>query len=219
MGHQKAAAIGCLVWLGAYKVVLHWWFWPTAPEYHIVTLPPLILLLLLDPIARRAEPSRAGPRGTGPLLAPIALLALVALTDFAGAIAPWHRYGAMKEALAERARAMFRADDLLVSSESGIDSVLGGAGEHLRVKDAFVRASVPYALCGGLLLAAYGEPRETTDADLVVAARDADRAIQALGARLRRDLDAEDERVRAAAAHPSSPLLVSIVCCWRWCSR
>ena len=104
----RAAAVGCLVWLGVYKVVLHWWFWPTAPEYHIVTLPPLILLLLLGPIARRAERSTARPRMPWALGAPLALLVLVALTDFAGAIRPWQQYGTMKDALAARARATFR---------------------------------------------------------------------------------------------------------------
>jgi len=137
----RAAAVGCLVWLGAYKVVLHWWFWPTAPEYHIVTLPPLILLLLLGSIARRAERSTARPRVPWALGAPLALLVLVALTDFAGAIRPWHQYGTMKDALAARARTTFRPDDLLVSSESGIDAVLARTGEHLRLKDVFVHSS------------------------------------------------------------------------------
>ena len=137
----RAAAVGSLVWLGAYKVLLHWWFWPTAPEYHIVTLPPLITLLLLGPIARRAEPSTARRRVPWAVGAPLALLVLVALTDFAGAIRPWHRYGAMKDGLAARARTMFRADDLLVSSESGIDPVLARTGEHLRLKDVFVHSS------------------------------------------------------------------------------
>src|SRR5688572_21765579 len=37
------------------------------------------------------------------------------------------------------------------------------------VADAFERASIEHALCGGLLAAAYGAPRETIDADFAVA--------------------------------------------------
>jgi hypothetical protein len=39
----------------------------------------------------------------------------------------------------------------------------------LRVADALQGAGVENALCGGLLVAIYGEPRETIDADLAVA--------------------------------------------------
>lgn len=46
--------------------------------------------------------------------------------------------------------------------------------------EAFERASMQYALYGGLLLAAYGEPRETRDVDLAVADVTADRARAAL---------------------------------------
>ena len=38
----------------------------------------------------------------------------------------------------------------------------------LRIAEAFDAAQTPYALYGGLLLAAYGEPRETRDVDLAV---------------------------------------------------
>jgi hypothetical protein len=39
----------------------------------------------------------------------------------------------------------------------------------LRVVDALTRARIPHAVYGGLLLAAYGEARETTDVDVAVA--------------------------------------------------
>lgn len=42
----------------------------------------------------------------------------------------------------------------------------------LRVAEAFERAGIRYALYGGLMLAAYGEPRETRDADIVVLGSD-----------------------------------------------
>ena len=136
----RVAAAGCVAWIGAYKLLLHWWFWPTSPEYHMVTLPPLVLLLLLGPIAARAERGSGHPRAAWTIGAPLALLALVAVADFAGAIRPWSRYGAMKEALAAQAATAFRPDDLLISSESGIDPVLAGTGEHLHVKEVFVAA-------------------------------------------------------------------------------
>ena len=138
---QRAAAAGCVVWLGAYKLLLHWWFWPTAPEYHIVTLPPLILLLILGATAWRARSQSMRARGSWAIGAPVALLVLVALTNFQAAILPWHRYGEMKDALAEEVRTTFRADDLLVSSESGIDPVLARTGEHLHLKAILGRSS------------------------------------------------------------------------------
>jgi hypothetical protein len=54
----------------------------------------------------------------------------------------------------------------------------------LIVVEAFERASVSHALYGGLLLAAYGEPRETRDADVAVlqlSAADAATALRAMG--------------------------------------
>ena len=54
----------------------------------------------------------------------------------------------------------------------------------LLAADAFARAGCDYALYGGLMLAAYGEPRETRDADLAVAdlaAADARAALEAAG--------------------------------------
>lgn len=52
----------------------------------------------------------------------------------------------------------------------------------LTIAEAFRAASFEHALYGGLLLAAYGEPRETRDADLAVANADAGPAMQALEA-------------------------------------
>lgn len=43
----------------------------------------------------------------------------------------------------------------------------------LAIAKTFRAAGIPYALYGGLLLAAYGRPRETKDADLAVARADA----------------------------------------------
>lgn len=50
----------------------------------------------------------------------------------------------------------------------------------LLAADAFQAAALPYALYGGLLTAAYGEPRETRDADLAVIDVSAPRAREAL---------------------------------------
>lgn len=50
----------------------------------------------------------------------------------------------------------------------------------LRVAEALALAGHRYALCGGLLLAAYGEPRETHDVDLAVIDVSADAARLAL---------------------------------------
>jgi hypothetical protein len=56
------------------------------------------------------------------------------------------------------------------------------------------RAETPYALCGGLAVAAYGTPRETKDADLAVVSADAAALAELLGR----------ERVRATVASRGS---------------
>lgn len=125
------AVVGCLAWIGAYKLLLHWWFWPTAPEYHMVTVPPLVLLLLLGSIARPASPVvwRIGPA--------LLLVAMVGAADFAGTIQPWARYARMKEGLAAHVRAEVGPEDLVVSAESGIDPLFERAGRTLRLKETF----------------------------------------------------------------------------------
>lgn len=134
-GGRGVAFIGCVAWFLAYKLVLHWWFWPTAPEYHVVTLPPLILLLLAGPIAVGGQP--AATRWV-PRAAPvIALLVLVATVNFGGAIGPWHRYGTMKETLAAELKRNYRPDDLFISSESGVDVVFRRSGNYVAMKDLF----------------------------------------------------------------------------------
>jgi hypothetical protein len=50
----------------------------------------------------------------------------------------------------------------------------------LATVEALERADVSAAVCGGLALAVYGEPRETKDADLAVAGTDAGEAEAAL---------------------------------------
>lgn len=50
----------------------------------------------------------------------------------------------------------------------------------LLAAEAVERTGGEYALYGGLLLAAYGEPRETRDVDLAVASLDADQVRRAL---------------------------------------
>jgi hypothetical protein len=53
----------------------------------------------------------------------------------------------------------------------------------LLAADAFEERKLPSALYGGLMLAAYGEPRETRDADLAVLTRGTSEACEALAAK------------------------------------
>jgi hypothetical protein len=134
----------------------------------VVTLPPLIFLLLAGPIAAAkaagAMPGRAAARRA--IGAPLVLLVLVAAINLWTAILPWYRYGEMKDALAAKASAAFRPDDLFVSSESGIDPVLVLSGEHVRVKEVFrhspkqegfarIRAAIAERLAAGARVFVY----------------------------------------------------------------
>jgi hypothetical protein len=125
---------GCVVWLVAYKLFLNSWFQPASTEYHMVSLPPLILLLLLWPIA--AGPPAAPPRTRALLRGAVAvLLGALFVVNFWGAILPWRGYGQMKDALAARFQPEFRAGELFVSNESGIDTIFIGYRGHVGIKD------------------------------------------------------------------------------------
>lgn len=49
-----------------------------------------------------------------------------------------------------------------------------------QVTDAFARAQVPYALCGGLAVTVHGATRSTRDIDLLVLAEDVERVVALL---------------------------------------
>jgi len=73
-----------------------------------------------------------------------ALVAVVLVVDLSGGILPWRHYGQMKAALEVRRSREFRADDLFISSESGIDPIFarlyqGGDAHHVSVKNAFIQ--------------------------------------------------------------------------------
>ena len=127
--------IGCLVWIAVYKLFLNSWFQPASTEYHVVSVPALLVILLLGPIAERAarrRPWRA---------AVVALVVAVFVVNLWGAILPWLRYGRMKDALALSFEPAVRAGALFISSESGLDSVFLGHARHVGVKDVFRQTS------------------------------------------------------------------------------
>jgi hypothetical protein len=137
-----AAAVACAVWILTYKVLVHAWLWPSVTKYQVVTVPPLIILSVLGVIA--AQKSPGGSRSAWRLTLVATLVVVVFAVDLGGGILPWHRYGTMKDALASRRAAEFRADDLFVSSESGIDAVFARNGDrpnahHVSVKDVFIQ--------------------------------------------------------------------------------
>ena len=132
--HFLVPFTGCVVWLVAYKLFLNSWFQPASTEYHMVSLPPLLLLLLLGPIATRPPAASPGVRTllTGSVTA---LLVALFVVNFWAAILPWREYGQMKDALAARFQREFEAGDLFVSNESGIDTIFIGYGRHVGIKD------------------------------------------------------------------------------------
>jgi hypothetical protein len=137
-----AMAVASAVWILAYKVFVHAWLWPTVTKYQVVTVPPLIILSVLGVIAAQKSADRAGARRLTGLVA--ALVAVVFVVDLSGGILPWRHYGQMKAALEVRRSREFRADDLFISSESGIDPIFarlyrGGDAHHVSVKDVFIQ--------------------------------------------------------------------------------
>jgi hypothetical protein len=136
-----ATAVACAVWILAYKLFVHAWLWPTVTKYQVVTVPPLIILSMLGVITAQKSADRARSRWLTGLVA--ALVAVVFVVDLSGGILPWRRYGQMKAALEVRRTSAFRADDLFISSESGIDPIFaqlyrGGGAHHVSVKEVFI---------------------------------------------------------------------------------
>jgi hypothetical protein len=133
-GDLRALAAAAIVWLLAYPILLSWYF-PAVTEYYLKTVPPLVLLVVLGPIAREGAGLTSGwLRAAG-----AALLALVVAVNAASAIAPWYRYGLMRQWIAAVATPMFRPGDLAVSTESGLDAVLAGRVDGLHMKNLLYR--------------------------------------------------------------------------------
>jgi hypothetical protein len=133
-GDLRALLAAAIVWLLAYPILLSWYF-PAVTEYYLKTVPPLVLLMLVGPIARE----RAGHPGRWPRAAAALLLALVIAVNAASAIVPWYRYGLMRERVAALTTRIFRPGDLAVSTESGLDAVLAGRIDRLEVKNLLYR--------------------------------------------------------------------------------
>jgi hypothetical protein len=136
-----AIAVASAVWILVYKVFLHGWLWPTVTKYHVVTVPPLIILSVLGVIAAQKSADRARSRWLTGLVA--ALVAVAFVVDLSAGILPWRRYGEMKTDLEVRRARAFLADDLFISSESGIDPIFarlyrGGEAYHVNVKEVFI---------------------------------------------------------------------------------
>ena len=157
-----ALAVASAVWILAYKLLVHGWLWPTVTKYQVVTVPPLVILAVLGVIAAEKSVDRARSLRLIRLVA--ALVAIVFVVDLSAGILPWRRYGEMKTALEVRRATEFRADDLFISSESGIDPIFaqiyrGGDARHVSVKNVFIQkptreavASIRAAIDGQLAL-------------------------------------------------------------------
>ena len=130
VGDLRALTVSAFVWLLVYPVLLAWYF-PAITEYYLKTVPPLVLLLVVGPIARE----RGGLPARRSRLIAAALLALVVGINGASAIVPWYRYGHARASLEAWATTAFEPGDLAISIESGIDPVLDGRIDQLHVKD------------------------------------------------------------------------------------
>jgi hypothetical protein len=135
-------AVASAVWILAYKLLVHGWLWPTVTKYQVVTVPPLVILAVLGVIAAEKSADRARALRLTGLVA--ALVAIVFVVDLSAGILPWRRYGEMKTALEVRRATEFRAEDLFISSESGIDPIFaqiyrGGDARHVSVKNVFIQ--------------------------------------------------------------------------------
>jgi hypothetical protein len=133
-GELRAVEAGAFVWLIAYPILLSWYF-PAHTEYYLKTVPPLVLLLVIGPMAR--EQAGLPSRWLRPVGA--ALLLVVVLVNVSSAILPWYRYGRMRDRLVVTIGSTFRPGDLVLSIESGIDSVFKRRVDQFPVKDLLYR--------------------------------------------------------------------------------
>jgi hypothetical protein len=138
-GPRLAAAVGGAVWLVTYAI-FHARFWPTATKYHVVSLPPLVLLLVLAVLVT-AQDDRPTQWWRGGAWRALALVLVVFMLNVWAGIRPWYQYGHLTLRLAERVVRDFRPTDLFISTESGIDVIFDRVGEHIHVKDALIKTT------------------------------------------------------------------------------
>src|SRR5215510_3222957 len=121
-GPRLTAAFGGIVWLATYWI-FHALAWPTATKYHVVSLPPLLLLLMLGTISMPPEERDGVAWWRHGAWRALALMLVVFTLNVWAGIRPWYQYGQMKGRLTELRARDFRPSDLFLSTESGIDVI------------------------------------------------------------------------------------------------
>jgi hypothetical protein len=136
-----AVLVLCAGWWLALKLVVNWWFWPGVAKYHLQSLPPLLIVLMLGAIATRATPGGDPRRRRWQLALVVVLLAVVATGNFWGAMLPYYRYGRLDQSLRLWMKTEVRRDDLFVSAEAALDPLIPDERRHVDLKNVFAKTS------------------------------------------------------------------------------
>jgi hypothetical protein len=121
----------CLVWFLAYKLGFNVWMAPSWEEYHITTLPPIWLaVILLLWLGSPTDSHR--PLAMGSLLA----LTLV-FSNLVGWILPWRQYGKSVQQLVPQLQAMCLPGDLVLAGESSLGQAYFAQRTEVSYKPAF----------------------------------------------------------------------------------
>ena len=125
-GAHRHEITALAIWMLTYKFLLNSWFYPESAEYHVASIPPVILLIFFGL-------SRLRPKALQGALAGALTASLITVNLFAG-ILPWKSYGAMLDQVRQFAKESFRPTDLFISCESSLDSVLDSRFEVFSTK-------------------------------------------------------------------------------------
>ncbi|PIQ85373.1 MAG: hypothetical protein COV74_09240 [Candidatus Omnitrophica bacterium CG11_big_fil_rev_8_21_14_0_20_45_26] len=120
---------GTLVWLMVYKIIVNLRLAPEAPEYHLVSTAPWLLLLLAGVEVRRWRRL---------VLTMFFCGALSTLSvNLKASILPWKTYGEHVQSYREFAQFYFRKHDFFVSTESSLDMIFRPRWRYFSIKDEF----------------------------------------------------------------------------------
>jgi len=124
--------LGCITWIISYKF-LNFFLAPESPEYHLVSTPPIIVILVFSSTTKALKKAAR-------LILIMTATSIFCVNAFA-AILPWKQYGLMMDRFKKRAQDIFVKHDFFISSESNLDSVIHADFEHIAMKELFFKKS------------------------------------------------------------------------------
>lgn len=133
--YLRTYLVGALAWVLVYNFGFNLWYAPEWTEYHIVSVPPLVILLVLGTYAFLLSQKRKIAFG---LLISIFLLTIG--INFWFGILSWLRYNYMVYDIRAKTENLIAGDNTFLSFESGLDPIFDSHG-RIDLKGLFLENS------------------------------------------------------------------------------